>query len=636
MTLDFNNSTRRIFSLAFAVLAAGWNIVAQPANSQEASLAPMPNILWVTSEDNGPELGCYGDTYSDTPNIDALSAKGMRYATCWSNAPVCAPARTTLISGLFPTSFGGQHMRSQVNLPEKAKLYPQMFREMGYYCTNNSKEDYNLNKPDVLWHESSKKAHWRGREGDQPFFAVFNFTISHESKLRTRPHKAVHDSAEVTVPPYHPDTPEVRQDWAQYYDRLTEMDAQVGQVLAELQEDGLDDDTIIFYYGDHGSGMPRGKRWLYQSGLHVPLIVHVPEKFQHLVEGQYKSASVSDRLVSFVDLMPTTLSLAGVKPPEYLHGKAFLGKHATEDPQYIYGFRDRMDERYDMSRAVRDDRFMYIRNFYPQRPQGAYLDYMFQTPTTQVWKKLFDEGKLNAAQSFFWQPKPSEELYDIANDPYQVNNLADSEEHVAELERFRDATKQWMLGIRDIGFFPEGLMIEKTGSGSPYDLGRDATAYPLETIYDIADMATRPTKGDIEKLLEHQLHPNDVVRFWVANGLLIRAMRGMDTDRAVSNARGMIGDASPYVSCIACEVVARFGGDSGRQVAIDTLSQFAQPADDTGMFVAMTAMNSLDFCAPTKLELGTDFGNNPVVFDRASRYKSYVPNLVKRLQSIAK
>ncbi|HBE71171.1 MAG TPA: sulfatase [Planctomycetaceae bacterium] len=594
--------------------------------------ADLPNILWITSEDNGPELGCYGDEYSDTPNIDALAAAGMKYKTCWSNAPVCAPARTTIISGMFPTSFGGQHMRSQVHLPDVAKLYPEVLRELGYYCTNNSKEDYNLHKPKTLWDESSKNAHWRNRNGDQPFFAVFNFTISHESKLRTRPHKAIHDASEVFVPPYHPDTPEVRQDWAQYYDKLTEMDTQVGEVMDQLREDGLADSTIIFYYGDHGSGMPRGKRWLYQSGLHVPLIVSVPQKYQSLVEGQYTAGSTSDRLVSFVDLMPTVLSLGGMQPPEHLHGKAFLGPYATEDPQYIYGFRDRMDERYDMSRAIRDSKFMYIRNFYPQRPQGAYLDYMFKTPTTRVWKELFDAGKLDPAQAFFWSPKPSEELYDTDADPYQVNNLAESPEHKDVLERMRTATRDWMFRVRDVGFFPEGLMLQLADGGSPYDLAQDSERYPLEQIYEVADLATRPAAGSLKDLLKHQVSPSAIKRFWVANGLLIRGMQGKNTDRIVASARGMMGDTSPYVQAIAAETMARFGNQAERAVAMELLTALAS-ADD--MFVVMTAMNSLDWCKPTRSELGTALDGRSEMAPKASRYKSYIPNLVKRLESIA-
>lgn len=595
-----------------------------------------PNILWVTSEDNGPELGCYGDTFAASPNIDALAARSLVFENCWSNAPVCAPARTTIISGLFPTSLGGQHMRSQVKLPDVAKLYPQVFRGLGYYCTNNSKEDYNLETPADLWDDSSRKAHWRNRKPGQPFFAVFNFTVSHESKLRVRPHNAIHDASKVTVPAYHPDAPEVRQDWAQYYDKVTEMDREVGQILSQLKDDGLDENTIIFYYGDHGSGMPRGKRWLYQSGLRVPMIVHVPERFQQRVAGQYESGTRSQRLVSFVDLMPTVLSLAGEQPLAHLHGKAFLGKYATEDPTYIYGFRDRMDERYDMSRAIRDDKFMYIRNFYPQRPQGAYLDYMFQTPTTQVWKRMFDEGKLNEAQSFFWKPKPAEELYDLKSDPYQVNNLALDPSQAETVTRFRGAIRDWMLNIKDLGFLPEGEMLERAGNDAPYALGQDTSRFDLTAIYEVADLATRPAAGDLESLLKLRVARDSVARFWVANGLLIRAMGDMERDACVKAARGMTTDASPYVRCIANETVARFGTAADRGPAMRLLLNMADTRQ-TNTFVGMLAMNSLDWCEPTKAEVGDSLDGIPDTAKSVpGRYQSYVPRLKERIAEIAK
>ena len=249
----------------------------------------LPNILWLTSEDNGPHLGCYGDKYADTPNLDDLAAKGMIYTRAISNAPVCAPARTTIISGMYPTSTGAEHMRSMTQLPKEFKMYPVYLRELGYFCTNNSKEDYNLAKDGQVWNEGGRKATWTNRpDKNQPFFAIHNFTVSHESQIHKRPHQQIHDPAKVRVPAYHPDTPEVRQDWAQYYDKLTEMDKMVGDKLKLLEEQGLADDTIIFYYGDHGSGMPRSKRWPYFSGINVPLIVHVHEKWKHLASSDYK------------------------------------------------------------------------------------------------------------------------------------------------------------------------------------------------------------------------------------------------------------------------------------------------------------------------------------------------------------
>lgn len=614
-------------------LFAGRTLCAQDTSS---TAALRPNFLWITSEDNGPQLGCYGDSFADTPNIDALAAKSLRYNNCWSNAPVCAPARTTLVTGMFPTSLGAQHMRSQVALPPQAQLYPQLFRELGYYCSNNSKEDYNLETPPGLWDESSNKAHWRKRRAGQPFFAVFNSTISHESKLRTRPHKAIHDPARAAVPPYHPDTPEVRQDWAQYYDRVTEMDREVGQILEQLKDDGLSESTIVFYYGDHGSGMPRSKRWLYQSGLQVPLIVHVPERFQALLTAPIVAGSSSDRLVSFVDFMPTVLSLAGERPAPVLQGKAFLGKYATDEPEYIYGFRDRMDERYDMSRAVRDKQFLYIRNFNPQRPQGAFLDYMFQTPTTRVWRQLFDQGKLDAVQSFFWKTKPAEELYEIATDPHQIKNLAGESAYQTTLERLRAANQQWMFRIKDLGLLPEGQMLELAGKDAPYTLGHDEQRYPIEKIYAAADLATRPTAGDLQQLLKLQVDPNPTVRYWVASGLLLRAQEDLGREQAVQHAGGMTTDPSPYVRCLACETMARFGNAVERKLAMDALLKMSDPRS-TNTFVAVTALNSLDWCAPQASEIGQRLQGLPAKEATLSkRYEAFIPDLVKRIESLAK
>ncbi len=610
----------------------------QPAQSQSALTAATsrPNILWITSEDNGPQLGCYGDSYATTPNIDRLAAKGMMYTNCWSNAPVCAPARTTIVSGMYPTSLSAQHMRSQVDLPSSVKLFPQVFRELGYYCSNNSKEDYNLNTGTDLWNDSSNKAHWRKRKAGQPFFSVFNFTTSHESQIRKRPHVASHDPSKVIVPPYHPDTPEVRQDWAQYYDKISEMDQQVGQVLEQLKQDGLEESTIVFYYGDHGSGMPRSKRWLYQSGLRVPMIVLVPARYQDTVGKEYKANSKNDRLVSFVDLVPTVLSLAGERPSENLQGHAFLGNYTAESPKYIYGFRDRMDERIDMSRAVRDERYIYIRNFHPERPQGAYLDYMFQTPTTRVWKQMFDEGKLNAAQSVFWKSKAPEELYDLQEDPYQINNLASEAGQKATLERMRGAVKSWMIDICDLGLLPEGEVLERAGRDAPYTFGHDAKLFPVSAVYDAADMATRVTEDDLKKLLANRVASDSAARYWTACGMLYRAQEGLQRDEIVKAARGMATDPSAYVRCVSNEIAARFGSESDRAVAIQALFKLAN-AKETNAFASMSALNSLLACELTAAEVGDKGKTLPQkVTGLKDRYDSYLPRLIERLGETAK
>jgi uncharacterized sulfatase len=550
-----------------------------------------PNILWITSEDNGPHLGAYGDRFADAPNIDRIAAEGMIYRNAWSTAPVCAPARTAIISGMYPPSTGSEHMRSMTRLPDGMKMYPEYLREAGYYCTNNSKEDYNLEKPAEVWNESSRKAHWRNRKPGQPFFAIFNFTTSHESQIRKRPHTPVHDPARVRVPAYHPDTAEVRRDWAQYYDKITEMDAQVGRVLQELEDDGLADQTVIFYYGDHGSGMPRSKRWPYNSGLNVPMIVHFPQKLRDLAPADYAPGGETDRLVGFVDLAPTVLSLAGVKPPEHMQGHAFLGKHEAPEQPYLFGFRGRMDERYDMVRTVRDKRYVYIRNYMPHKIYGQYIAYMFQTPTTRVWKELYDQGKLEPPKTFFWETKPAEELYDLASDPDEVNNLADSPEHREILKRLRQAQQALAANIRDVGFLPEGEIHSRSEGTTPYEMGHDERRYPIAKILACAEWASSLEKKDMSRLAGAFDDDDSAVRYWAAMGALMRGERAVASVR--DELHDALADASPHVRAVAAEALGRYGSEDDAAKALGVLLELA-PLDQNGVFVSMLALNALD------------------------------------------
>lgn len=589
-----------------------------------------PNILWISSEDNGPQLGCYGDSYSNSPNIDRLASKSIRFTQCWSNAPVCAPARTTIITGMWPTSLGAQHMRSEVRLPDNIPLFPQLLRAAGYYCTNNAKEDYNLIKPGKIWDESSNKAHWRNRKNKQPFFAVFNFQTTHESQIRTRPHQAQHDASQVSVPPYHPDLPDVRRDWAQYYDKIEQMDQQVGGVLKQLEEDGLADDTIIVYFGDHGSGMPRGKRWLYQSGLHVPLLIHIPPKYKSLAQGLKSEGSTVDELVGFIDLAPTMLSLAGIPVPETMQGRAILGNQRTAEPEYMAAFRDRMDERYDCSRAIRDHQFLYIRNWLPYRPQGQYLEYMFQTPTTIAWKKAFEEGKLNEAQSFFWKPKPTEELYDLNKDPYQTTNLASQEDFQANLETMRKRLREWTMSTRDLGLMHESVFHRLSTGKSPRELGLDTNAYPLAEIFEAADLAVRraQTQHDLEPLLSHT---DSRIRYWGLQGSLTFAVRGFPVSMPLLMPR--LQDDDLVNGALAAEIVGRYGSSEQRQQAIQRLLEIAsaKPGD---YFARLQALLALDFVEANANDLNssldaisTSAGNLP------ERYSPYVERTIARLKS---
>ena len=561
----------------------------------KAQPSPRPNILWLTTEDINPHLGCCGDTYATTPNIDRMAAKGVVYMNCWSNAPVCAPARTTIISGVYANSTGAEHMRSLVPMPAFMQMYPQLLREAGYYCTNNNKEDYNLQKPGKVWDESSKTAHWKNRKPGQPFFAVFNYMITHESQIRSRPHVLVHDPAKAPVPSYMPDTPEVRHDWAQYYDNITKSDENVGKALKELDEAGLADDTIVFYYGDHGSGMPRSKRYLYNSGLNAAFVVYIPPKFKDLMPKDFVPGSKSDRLIAFVDLAPTLLSLIGVKPPDWMQGHAFLGRYEEPPQEFLFGFRGRMDERYDMMRSVRDQRYVYIRNYMPHRTYGDGNAYMFQTPTTRVWKELYEAGKLTPPQTYFWETKPSEELYDLQTDHDEVYNLAGSPDYQPILQRLRKAQRDWIARIRDVGFLPEGELHTRSKGSSPYEVGHDPARYPMERIVATADVATA-RDADAIPLLQNALHdPDSAVRYWGAAGLLIREKESVERCKADLDAA--MKDSSPYVRICAAETLARFGSESDLKAALPVLLELAKLGKD-GPYVPLAALNSLDAIGP--------------------------------------
>ncbi|MBB01977.1 MAG: sulfatase [Planctomyces sp.] len=607
------------------LLTAAW------MSTLSAQAADRPNILWITSEDNGIELGCYGDDYADTPNIDKLAEKGMRYNYCWSNAPVCAPARTTIISGMYPTSLGAQHMRSQQPMPQGMKMYPQYLREAGYYCTNNSKEDYNLEKPGQVWDDSSRKAHWKNRKDGQPFFAIFNHTVSHESQLRKRPHTAVHDPAKAPIPAYHPDIPESRQDWAQYYDKLTEMDEKVGQNLQELAEAGLMEDTIIFYYGDHGSGMPRHKRWPYNSGLHVPLVVHFPEKYKDLAPEEYTTGGASDRLVSFVDLAPTLLSLCGVKPPQEWQGHAFAGKFETEDQPYIFGFRGRMDERIDMVRSMRNERFMYIRHFYPHRPYGQFVHYMFQTPTTRKWYQMHLDGQLTDAQDLFWRTKPVEELYDLQADPDEVNSLVDDPQYAETLKEMREVLGKKMQETIDVGIVPEAEMNQVCDGKSPYDLVRQGK---LTGDYDraiaAAFLATRATADEVtdEALVNALSDDQATVRYWATIFTLREGEQVVPEVR--SHLLDRLDDSSSSVRVIAAETLATYGQEEDLARSLDVLVKAAD-LRQSDVYTAIAAWNSLDELGDKAASVRDRLAELPEqAKGTPGRMSSYIPRLKQK------
>jgi arylsulfatase A-like enzyme len=605
------------------------------------SAAPMlqtkqPNILWVTCEDMSPNLGCYGDKNSASPSLDAFAKRSLRYRNVWSNAPVCAPARTTIISGMYPPSTGAEHMRSETKLAPGQKMFPQLLREAGYYTTNNKKEDYNLIHTGKVWDESSGQAHWRNRKGNQPFFSVFNYEITHESQIRNMNHKLIHDPREVRVPAYHPDTPEVRRDWAQYYDNIKTMDGLIQKRLDELEADGLADSTIVMFYSDHGAGMPRSKRWPYNSGLQVPMMVHVPEQFRHLAPKDYKEGGWTERMVSFVDLAPTVLSLAGKKKEEYHQGHAFLGAHIAPEQKYVFGFRGRMDERIDMVRSVRSDRYVYIRNYMPHRVYGQHVDYMFEMPTTRKWKELFDAGKTNAAQSSFWKAKPAEEFYDLQTDPDEVNNLATraSGAQRSELNRMRAEQTSLAVRIRDVGFLPEHEIHERAKGDAPYTMGQDPQRFAVQRIMNAAELATGPRKADPNMLKTYLSDEDSAVRYWCTLGILNQGKAAVAV--TAEQLRKGLSDAAPNVRVNAAEALARYGEDTDLKPAMEVLLSAADAAAGN-QFIAFAALNALTEVGGEKLKPYRErISKLPKGQPKAAqKFGSYIPRMLEYLMEIS-
>ena len=488
--------------------------------------ADRPNILWISCEDISPRLGCYGDTTANTPNLDHLATEGIRYTHAFSCHGVCAPSRTGIITANYPIALGANHMRSKAILPPHIKPFPQYLRQAGYYCTNNSKTDYNLVwDQKATWDDTSGKAHWKNRpDRTQPFLAVFNLTMTHESKIWKSGWKGIvsdlkeserHQPEAMIVPPLYPDTLAVREDLSRLADIITVMDRNVGQLLKELDDAGLADETIVMFWSDHGDGMPRAKRWPYDSGTRVPLIAHVPEKFRALASID-SPGSTDDRLINLIDLGPTVLSLAGVAIPDGLSGQPFLGTHQPPDREFIYGARDRIDERFDLVRTVRNRDFRYVRNLMPWRPALQNITYSEQNATRQEMRKLLAEGKL-APQSAQWfkTPRAAEELYNLNADPWELVNLAKDPSHAATLKALSAECDRWQLEVRDSHLLPEAMLdVAEQTAGSRWTVlhGSDGMARTEKLL--IAAKATAQSVAGQSKVEMPPLDPDPAVRWW--------------------------------------------------------------------------------------------------------------------------
>ena len=484
-----------------------------------------PNILWITTEDISPQLGCYGAKFAHTPVLDQLAAEGVLYNNAIASAPVCAPARSSIITGMHQSSIGSHHMRCKGWFPEEFKYYPEFLREAGYYCTNNAKEDYNVKyTSSEIWDESGKNAHWRNRTStEQPFFAVFNFLGTHESATNSKkkhesivkdlPNEILIKPGEAPLPPYFPDTPIVNELWVRYNNNISALDKYAENLLTQLKEDGLAENTIVIFYSDHGAGIPIHKRWLYDSGLKVPFIVKMPEKYEHLLP--HKQGTQTDELVSFIDLPPTVLNLAGIAVPENMQGRAFLGTNLSPEREYVYASRDRMDERYDMQRAVRDKKYKYIRYYEFPKPFIQYMNTPEKGEIMQSIRSSFENGTLpEAGVKLMAQKKPVEELFDLEKDPQELNNLAGNPEYKEVLDKMRQAHKDWSVRVADAGLIPEPILREwETKYNKPIYKILRGNEIPVDKIQEVA------LASDMNTFVENLNHKNEAVRYWAATGI---------------------------------------------------------------------------------------------------------------------
>ncbi len=568
--MDTNKSTRRSFLKAMGLCAfpmyIGISGCASTARRPVSRASDdKPNILWITCEDISPYLGCYGDSYAITPNIDKFAKEGVLYTKAFATAPVCAPARSCLVTGVYATSTGTQHLRSDVKLPNKIKCFPEYLRSAGYYCSNNYKEDYNFIDLNI-WDESSHTAHWRKRKSGQPFFSVFNFMSTHQGQINGSDEEFFdkytsnlepeerHDDKQIPLPPYYPDTPFVRKIWARYYNLITYMDKQVGDLLSQLEADGLADNTIVFFFSDHGMGIPRFKRTLYDSGLHVPLIIRFGHQYRNF--SPLKAGKRTDRLVSFVDFAPTVLSLVGLRIPGYMQGRAFLGAVAGPPREYVFGAASRVDEAYEMSRSVRDKRYKYIRNYMPHLPYIQPSEYPDRAEILQELRRAVAEENLSSVQKLHWAPtKPIEELYDTSADPHEINNLADSASLRRILGRLRKVHLQWMVETRDTGLLSEAEMHIRAEGSTPYEMARQISKYPQRRILAAADLVGRGP-NHIPKLIRSLSDSDSAVRYWSAVAL---SVLGSEASPATEALTERLVDSSPNVRFAAAGALCNLG-----------------------------------------------------------------------------
>ncbi|MCH2208567.1 MAG: sulfatase-like hydrolase/transferase [Lentisphaerales bacterium] len=559
-----------------------------------------PNILWIVAEDISPLFGAYGEKDAYTPFIDKLAKKSLLYKRAYSTAPICSPSRSALASGMFATSLGSQNLRSEVKLPSSTKPLAKVFKENGYWTALRNKTDYNFSPDGLFDYWKSDTKPWRQCPKDKPFFAFMNLGSTHEGSgnLKEKADQALknlsievrRDPNKVDLPPYFTDTPEMRRLWARYHDLLSVFDKDVKAVFEDLKNDGMAENTIVFVMADHGMGMPRYKRWLYLTGLHVPLIVHIPAKFKHL--SPYGTTSgVIDSITSYVNLPATALNLAGIGIPKNFEGKAILGPNAVTKHEYVFGAKDRADDMYDLSRCVFDGRYLYIRHYLPHQVpmQEGYIMSDHKKDFHKELYKIRHEGKDTEQSKKLWSKRPFEELYDIQNDPKELQNIANKDSIQKIKKRLSERLIQWSLETRDSGFLTESDMHRRANENgiTPYEVLQDSKLYPIKKIIAAANMASNPNTNlpDLLKLYDDE---DPAVRYWAVQSQIINGFKNSSAKELFLNA---LKDENPTVKATAAEGLAKMGL---AQTAIPAFKQLLTETEpNLALYIARCLATSL-------------------------------------------
>ena len=525
-----------------------------------------PNFVWLVSEDNSMHyLKHFFKTGTETPNIEALADEGLTFTNAYSNAPVCSVARTTLATSMYLPRLGAQYHRAykEVAMPEGTQLFHQYLRDAGYYVTNRSKTDYNMAVNDKkTWNASSKKASWKGRkDADQPFFHFETIFISHESRLQFsektyKKEVGKTDLGSIQLADYHPDTELFKFTHAKYHQKIQEVDQRVGELVTELEKDGLLDDTFIFYFSDHGGVLPRGKGYIYDSGVHIPLVVKVPKNFRHLVDG--KAGETVDGTVNFVDFGPTLLKLAGMEMPSHMDGKAFLGAGVDIDEvnqrETSLSYADRFDEKYDLVRTFKKGKYHYVRNYQSYLPDGLQNNYRYKMLAYNEWRKLHNANQLSSVQDQFYQTKPAEALFDTEADPHEVNNLADDPKYASVLKEMQQSLQSEIKALPDLGFYPESYLA-KHSADNPVQFAEAHKAEIAELI-DVADLSLLPFTQAEAKIIAALKSDNQMKRYW---GLIVSSGFASKSPQLVKTAKALLKDDSVYVRLRALEYLGMIG-----------------------------------------------------------------------------